>query len=83
MRIGGSLFLIAVGAILAFAVHADTKGVNLNIVGLILMIVGGIGLALTLQWVTSRRRTDVIHEPNHTVYVTPTPTDPLDGPYSY
>jgi Flp pilus assembly protein protease CpaA len=44
MTIGGSLFLIAVGAILAFAVTASVAGVDLQTVGWILMIIGVIGL---------------------------------------
>jgi uncharacterized protein DUF6458 len=48
VTIGGSLFLIAVGAILAFAVTASVAGVDLQIVGWILMIVGVIGLILGL-----------------------------------
>ena len=40
MTLGTSLFLIAVGAILRFAVHVHTKGFNLHTVGVILMIVG-------------------------------------------
>ncbi|MDQ6783366.1 MAG: hypothetical protein M3063_07985 [Actinomycetota bacterium] len=45
---GTSLFLIAVGAILDFAVTATAKGFNINRIGLILMIVGIIGLVLSL-----------------------------------
>jgi hypothetical protein len=48
MRIGSSLFLIAVGAILYFAVTATLAGVDIQTIGLILMIVGVIGLALGL-----------------------------------
>ena len=48
MGIGVSLFLIAVGAILDFAVDVQTKGFNLNTMGVILMIVGGIGLLWSL-----------------------------------
>lgn len=43
-----SLILIAVGAILAFAVTATTSGVDLDTVGVILMIVGAGGLILSL-----------------------------------
>src|SRR5436189_3790373 len=43
-----SLLLIAVGAILTWAVNADTNGIDLNTVGVILMIVGVVGLVLTL-----------------------------------
>lgn len=46
---GGALSLIAVGAILYFAVTADVAGIELETVGLILMIVGAIGLALGLM----------------------------------
>ena len=48
MTVGGSLFLIAVGAILYFAVTATVAGVDIQTIGLILMIVGVIGLALGL-----------------------------------
>jgi hypothetical protein len=44
MGIGVSIFLIAVGAILAFAVDVHTSGIDLNAVGVILMIVGAIGM---------------------------------------
>jgi hypothetical protein len=45
---GTSLFLIAVGAIMDFAVKVKTNGFNVNKIGLILMIVGAIGLVLSL-----------------------------------
>jgi len=48
MRIGASLFLIAVGAILYFAVTATLAGIDIQIVGLILMIVGVLGFVLSL-----------------------------------
>lgn len=61
MRIGGSLVLIALGAVLAFAVHVnDTHGFNVNTAGWILMIVGAIGLLVSLIWMSTRRRTDVV-----------------------
>ncbi|MGH9153644.1 MAG: DUF6458 family protein [Acidimicrobiales bacterium] len=53
MGIGVSVFLIAVGAILAFAVDVTTEGVNLDTVGVILMIVGSIGLLASLLFWTS------------------------------
>jgi Domain of unknown function (DUF6458) len=57
VTIGASLFLIAVGAILKFAVTADVAGIDLQTVGVILMIVGGVGLVLGLVLVlTSDRR---------------------------
>jgi hypothetical protein len=48
MTIGTSLFLIAVGAILRYAVTAHVSGVNLHTTGLILMIVGIVGLVIGL-----------------------------------
>jgi hypothetical protein len=48
MGIGASLFLIAVGAILKFAVTADLGGVRLGTIGVILMVVGALGLVVTL-----------------------------------
>ena len=55
MTIGTSLFLIAVGAILKFAVTASVAGVNLQIVGVILMVVGVVGLVLGLgMWISAR-----------------------------
>ena len=48
MGIGVSIFLLAVGAILTFALEADTEGIDLNTVGVILMIVGALGLLLSM-----------------------------------
>lgn len=48
MTIGGSLFLIIAGAILRFAITAEVAGVDLQVVGLILMIGGALGLVLGL-----------------------------------
>jgi len=48
MGIGISIFLIAVGAILTFAVHATVSGLDISTIGIILMVVGGIGLATTV-----------------------------------
>jgi uncharacterized membrane protein YfcA len=48
MTIGSSLFLIAVGAILKFAVTAHVGGVNVHTAGLVLMVVGVLGLILGL-----------------------------------
>ena len=44
MGIGVSLILIAAGAILTWAVNATVSGLDINTVGVILMIVGAIGL---------------------------------------
>lgn len=48
MGIGVSIFLIAVGAILSFAVEANAEGININTVGIILMIVGAVGLLASM-----------------------------------
>jgi uncharacterized membrane-anchored protein len=48
MTIATSLMLIAVGAILAFAVSFELVGINIQTVGVILMVVGGIGLAFAM-----------------------------------
>ena len=56
MGIGTSLFLIAVGAILYFAVEADISGLEISTIGVILMVVGVIGLLISLFMVSSARR---------------------------
>jgi Domain of unknown function (DUF6458) len=48
MYVGGSLFLVAIGAILYWAVTLHVQGINLHMVGLILMIVGAIGFLFAL-----------------------------------
>ncbi|MEV1331603.1 DUF6458 family protein [Micromonospora costi] len=59
MGIGTSIFLIAVGAILTFALNANIGGLDLDVVGWILMAVGVLGLIMTtLIW--GRRRREVV-----------------------
>jgi len=48
MSIGVSAFLIAVGAILKFALETRVEGIDLGIVGVILMIVGAVGLVVSM-----------------------------------
>ena len=55
MAIGTSLFLIAVGAILRYAVDATVAGVDIQTAGLILMIIGIVGLVIGLFLVTQNR----------------------------
>ncbi len=55
MGIGVSVFLLAVGAILAFAVNASVPNANLDMIGLILMVAGGLGLLVSLAFAASRR----------------------------
>ncbi|MCM0674116.1 DUF6458 family protein [Micromonospora phytophila] len=59
MGIGGSIFLIALGAIFAFAVEADLGWLNLSVVGWVLMLAGVAALLTTLYFWNSRRRTVV------------------------
>ncbi|MER6735258.1 DUF6458 family protein [Streptomyces puniciscabiei] len=69
MGLGGCIILIAVGAILTFATDWHMHGVNLTVVGLILMAVGLIGVA-TFSGIARRRRvvmppTPVVEEEPH------------------
>jgi len=71
MGIGASIFLIAVGLILALAVHANTNGtIDVVTVGWILVAVGGVGILLSLIFWSSwggvggwRRETIVRDDP--------------------
>jgi hypothetical protein len=70
MGLGVSLILIAVGAILTWAVHVTTSGVNVHVVGVILLIVGLVGGILSMIFWSSwagpgyftRRRTTVVDD---------------------
>jgi hypothetical protein len=64
MGIGVSIFLIAVGAILTFAIDVVADGVNLDTVGIILMVVGALGLlaSLTIFGSWGARGGDVVVE---------------------
>jgi hypothetical protein len=53
MGIGVSIFLIAVGAILAFAVSAEVSGLDIQVVGWILLVVGAGGILLSLLFWSS------------------------------
>ncbi|MFD9004868.1 DUF6458 family protein [Streptomyces sp. NPDC059582] len=71
MGLGGCIILIAVGAILTFATDWHMEGVNLDLVGIILMLVGLIGVA-TFSGIAKRRRvvvppttTTVVEEERH------------------
>jgi hypothetical protein len=58
MSLGVSLFLIAVGAILHWAVTATVSGIDIQVVGTILMIVGVLGFLISLALYLSSRNTD-------------------------
>lgn len=63
MRIGVSIFLIAVGAILRFALETSVEGIDLGMTGVILMVIGVVGLLISLAFWSSlspsRRRADI------------------------
>jgi beta-lactamase regulating signal transducer with metallopeptidase domain len=63
VELGTSLFLIAVGAILTFAINADISGIEISTVGIILMIIGVIGLLISLLYLAPRRRAVVSERP--------------------
>ncbi|GAB3265701.1 hypothetical protein GCM10027586_20410 [Kineococcus gypseus] len=57
MRLGTSIFLIALGAIFAFAVNFSLSGIDLRTVGVILMLVGVLGIVLEFALFRPRART--------------------------
>jgi Domain of unknown function (DUF6458) len=72
MGIGGSIFLIAVGAIIAFGVRDQSLGpLDLTVIGWVLMLAGLAGLLITL-WVWNSRKRRVITN------VSPTPTQHVE-----
>lgn len=80
MGIGASIFLIAVGAILVFALDLNLSGLDLDVVGWILMAVGLLGLITTTYIWGSRRRTVISRDPTGYRRVeerTDYPADPL------
>ena len=80
MGIGASLVLIAIGAILKFAVQRqDVAGLSVGTVGVILMVVGAAGLVITLTLLAMRRRTDVVYRRDGATYSEPGP--PPGGGY--
>ncbi len=63
MGIGGSIFMLAVGAIITFAFNIRVGWLDLDVVGWVLMAAGALGLILTLTILGSRRRTVVSTTP--------------------
>jgi Domain of unknown function (DUF6458) len=61
MTVGGSIFLIAVGAILRYAITDSISGIDLQVIGLILMIAGVVGLLIGLfMYANASRRATVV-----------------------
>jgi hypothetical protein len=57
MRLGTGIVLLALGAILTFALDVDVSGIDLQVVGWILMVVGALGIVLELAvWGPRQRR---------------------------
>ena len=56
MSLGTNLFLIAVGAILKYAVTLHVAGIDLRTAGVILMVIGGIGFVLSLYFLVRDRQ---------------------------
>jgi hypothetical protein len=68
MTLGTSTFLVAVGAIMRYAVSAEGDGFDVPMIGGILMIVGLAGAVITLaMYVSTRRRTVLVRGPGTTV----------------
>ena len=76
MGIGAGLLLIALGAIFAFAVHVNLSGLNLTVVGWILMVVGVIGILLSIFYWGPRRRRGLVRERVYTEDPTQPPPPP-------
>jgi len=63
MGIGVSVFLMALGAILTFATEFDVSGLDIDVIGVILMLAGLVGLVMTVAvWGPRRRATRVVEE---------------------
>ncbi|WP_121157651.1 DUF6458 family protein [Micromonospora pisi] len=71
MGIGGSIFLIAMGAIFAFAVDVELGWLDLSVVGWVLMLAGVVGLVMT-AWLWRGRRRTVVSTPVQDTRVVPT-----------
>lgn len=76
MRFAISLFVVAVGAILAFGVTGSPHGVDIHVIGLILILAGLAGLAIARWLYTTRRRTDVLYHPNGQTWLEPNSPPP-------
>jgi uncharacterized membrane protein len=78
MRFGGAMFLIALGAILKWAVRNDhVGGINMHMVGLILFIIGIVWLLFEVAYyMTRQRRTTVVTRSPGATYLDPAP--PVD-----
>jgi len=81
MGIGGSIFLIALGAILAFGVEADLGWLSLDVVGWVLMLAGLVGLVTTMYFWRTRRQAVVAAAPVRQEQVVPVRDDRIVEEY--
>ncbi len=83
VRFTVSLFVIALGAILAFGVTATPSGINIQVIGTILILIGLAGLAISHWLFVTRRQTDVVHRPDGSQTWlepnSPAPNEPWDS----
>ena len=80
MTIGASIFLIAVGAILKFAVTATVAGIDIQVVGVILMVAGAIGLLLGLFLMAQNGRQQPVAREYYDDRTPPGPPPPPQPP---
>lgn len=78
MRFAVSLFVIAVGAILTFGVTSSPSGVDIHVIGVVLLLVGLAGLAIGYQLYNTRRRTDIIYRDDGETRIEPNSPPPED-----
>jgi Domain of unknown function (DUF6458) len=71
MTIGASIFLIAVGAILKYAVDVTVQGIEIQTIGLILMIAGAVGLLIGLFLLTQADRRRPVYDDRDPAYRDP------------
>jgi hypothetical protein len=64
MGIGAGIFLIAVGAILTFAVNVSISGLDIAVIGVVLMLAGAAGIILDICLFAPRRRQRVVYQDN-------------------
>lgn len=69
MGVGASLALFAIGAILAFATRFNLSGIDIRMIGWILMLVGLANMAFTLLYTRPRRRGQIAEAADDTLYV--------------
>jgi hypothetical protein len=77
MRLGTAIVLLALGAILTFAIEFDVNGIDLRVVGWILMIVGALGIVLELAVWGPRNRRRVTHSEGYAAPAAPAAGAPV------